>query len=77
MPNQKQGSDEVRSGESPRPGEPHNCGALNGAAIAIRCWRLDLPPIGRPVATEQYGVVVFMGVSGELVTSEFSPVIRT
>ncbi|WP_413468490.1 hypothetical protein [Mesorhizobium muleiense] len=27
----------------------------------------DLPPMGRPVATEQYGVVVFTDVSGELV----------
>ncbi|MER9405278.1 hypothetical protein NKI36_14630 [Mesorhizobium caraganae] len=35
---------------------------------------VDLPPIGRAVATEQYGVVVFTGVSGELVTSEFSAV---
>ncbi|RWA97863.1 MAG: hypothetical protein EOQ33_29650 [Mesorhizobium sp.] len=27
----------------------------------------DLPPMGRPVATEQYGVVVFTDVSGEVV----------
>jgi hypothetical protein len=27
----------------------------------------DLPPVGRAVATEQYGVVIFTGISGELV----------
>ncbi|MFC3321578.1 hypothetical protein [Mesorhizobium cantuariense] len=36
---------------------------------------VDLPPVGRAVATEQYGVVVFAEVSGELVEpSELSAV---
>ncbi|MBA1144760.1 hypothetical protein [Mesorhizobium neociceri] len=35
----------------------------------------DLPSVGRAVATEQYGVVIFTGVSGELVEpSKFSVV---
>jgi hypothetical protein len=34
----------------------------------------DLPPIGRAVATDQYGVVVFTDASGELVELEFSAV---
>jgi hypothetical protein len=35
---------------------------------------VDLPPLGRAVATDQYGVIVFTDASGELAELEFSAV---
>ncbi|BCG96809.1 hypothetical protein MesoLj131a_56730 [Mesorhizobium sp. 131-2-1] len=59
-----------RRREASRDSEAYKAAKQHNAERRRRRYPLpaeDLPPLGRPVATEQYGIVVFSEVSGELV----------
>ena len=59
-----------RRREAARDSEAYKAAQQHNAERRRRRYPLpagDLPPLGRPVATEQYGIVVFNEVSGELV----------
>ncbi|RUU06537.1 hypothetical protein EOD23_13405 [Mesorhizobium sp. USDA-HM6] len=58
-----------RRREANRHSDEHKAAKLRHAERRRHRYPLpaeDLPPLGRAVATQQYGIVVFIGISGEL-----------
>ena len=66
MPSPKKGSDAEKPQGTLKLARPRKSG-LPTSASSLSTASRDLPPLGRPVTTAQYGIVVFIQVTGELV----------